>query len=278
MNQIRIVADSSADTLSLEAVSFVSVPLTIRVGEQEYVDDASLDVEQMTARLLHSRERSSTACPSVGEWLAAFGDAEYVICITITSTLSGCHNVANSARQTYEEAHPGRRVYVVDSLSTGPEIRLLLEKVSEGCRRGLEFEALCKELDTYRRHTALLFLLESMHNLANNGRVSRLAASAAGILGIRVLGRASDKGDLEQLARCRGEKKALSAILSQMQQQGYCGGRVRIGHCQNEAGAQALTALLSTAYPQADILAYPSRGLCSFYAERGGLLVGFETA
>ena len=59
-------------------------------------------------------------------------------------------------------------------------------------------------------------MLESLRNLANNGRVSRLAASAAGILGIRGIGKASERGDLEQLAKCRGEKKALPAFLQLM--------------------------------------------------------------
>lgn len=47
MNRIRIVADSSCDLITLDEVSFVSVPLTIRTETQEFRDDASLDVETM---------------------------------------------------------------------------------------------------------------------------------------------------------------------------------------------------------------------------------------
>ena len=57
---------------------------------------------------------------------------------------------------------------------------------------------------------------------------------------------------------------------------GYRGGRVRIGHCQNEMLAQELCSELLHLFPQADIKSYPLRGLCSYYAERGGIMLGFE--
>jgi fatty acid-binding protein DegV len=59
---------------------------------------------------------------------------------------------------------------------------------------------------------------------------------------------------------------------------GYNGGKISIGHCVNEAGAEALSSLILTAYPDADIEIHKLMGLCSFYAERGGILVGFEKA
>ena len=119
-------------------------------------------------------------------------------------------------------------------------------------------------------------MLESMRNLANNGRVNPLIAKAAGLLGIRVVGKASDKGDLEPLDKCRGEGNALTAIVSRMIELGYAGGRIRIAHCLNPQAAGKLQNLIKTKFPDADIEIYPTGGLCSFYAEKGGLLVGFE--
>ncbi len=276
MPKRKIVADSSADTLTLKGVDFAAAPLTIVTNEREYVDDAALNVGEMTETLLKYGGRSSTACPGVGEWLTAFGDAEEVFCVTITSNLSGSYNAAKIAAQEYEEAHPGRRVFVLDSLSTGPEMRLLLERLRGDVLEEMSFEAICEDVRDYGTHTGLLFVLESMRNLANNGRVSRLAAAAAGLLGIRALGKASDKGTLEMLEKCRGEKKALASVVQQMEDLGYSGGVVRISHVGNEAAAQTLRDKLLACYPDADVEAYSARGLCSFYAEQGGLLIGFE--
>lgn len=272
----KIVADSSADTLTLTGVDFASAPLTIVTDGREYVDDAALNVAEMTENLLKYNGRSSTACPGVGDWLAAFGEAEEVFCVTITSNLSGSHNAAVIAAREYEEKHPDRRVFVLDSLSTGPEMRLLLERIREGVAAKRDFEVICEDVSTYSAKTGLLFVLESMKNLANNGRVSRLAAAAAGLLGIRAVGKASDVGTLEMLEKCRGAKKAQAAVVQNMEDLGYAGGTVRISHVGNEEAAQSLQDALTEAYPDAEIEVYSAGGLCSFYAEKGGLLIGFE--
>ena len=272
----KIVADSSADTLVLEGVDYASAPLIIRTDEKNYVDDATLDVAEMVEDLLHYSGKSSTACPGVGEWLAAFGDADEVFCVTITSNLSGSYNAAAIAAREYMETYPDRRVFVVDSLSTGPEMRLLLERLRDDVVAGMDFDAICDDVSAYSAKTGLLFVLESMRNLANNGRVSRLAAKAAGLLGIRAVGKASDVGTLEMLEKCRGGKKAQASVVQNMEDLGYVGGVVRISHVGNEEAAQSLRDTIVELHPEAEIEVYSARGLCSFYAEKGGLLIGFE--
>ena len=59
-------------------------------------------------------------------------------------------------------------------------------------------------------------MLESMKNLANNGRVSPIVAKLAGMLGIKVIGKASREGTLEQIEKCRGAAKALPSIVENM--------------------------------------------------------------
>lgn len=273
---IKIVADSSSDVLELASVPFVSAPLKIIASGKEYVDDSNLNVAKMSQELLQTTEKSSTACPSVGDWLEAFGDAPYIFCVTITSNLSGSYNSATIAKESYEEAHPDRKVFVIDSLSAGPELRLIIEKLEELILAEKPFDEICGGITEYQKHTRLLFMLESMRNLANNGRVSRLAASAAGVLGIRAIGKASDEGRLEMLSKHRGERKALTAIVQHMEEIGHRCGKVRISHCLNESAAQKLKELIQKRFAESKIEIHPSRGLCTFYAEMGGLLIGFE--
>lgn len=277
LSKVRIVTDSSADLLVFDAdgVATASAPLKITTENAEYIDTPALDVSAMTHALSTYRGKSSTTCPSMGDFLQAFGDAEYVFCITITAKLSGSYNVALSAAREYEEQHPERHVCVIDSRNTGPGMRLLAEKLVEWLKEGMEYDALCEKINAYRFETELLFLLESLNNLANNGRVSRTVAKLAGLLGIRMLGRAVE-GQIKPIAKPRGENKSLDAILSQMLTLGYCGGKVRISHCENEFAAAELADRIKKKFPEADITYYPARALCSFYAERGGLILGFE--
>ena len=94
----KIISDSASNMRTLDGVDFTSVPLSIITDEKEYVDDSGLDVDKMVEELYSYKGRSSTACPGVGDWLKAFGDAEEVYCVTIISTLSGSYNSAMTAK------------------------------------------------------------------------------------------------------------------------------------------------------------------------------------
>ncbi len=273
---MKIVADSSADVMSLERVPFDFAPLKIITDEKEYVDNAELNVSEMVQDLSKYTGKSGSACPSEGDWLAAFGDAQYVFCVTITSGLSGSYNSARIAKSTYEESHPDRKVFLIDSLSAGPELKLIIEKLEELILAGKSYDAICFEITEYRKHADLMFVLESLQSLANNGRVSPLVAKAVGILGIRIVGKASEQGTLEQLSKCRGAQKGLAMLFQHMTKFGYNGGKVRIGHCLNLDCARNLRDMIKAKFPAASIEIFSLRGLCSYYAEKGGLLVGFE--
>ena len=121
-------------------------------------------------------------------------------------------------------------------------------------------------------------MLKSLKTFANNGRVSPLVAKLVGIAGICIVGKASEKGTLEPMHKCRGEKRSLDALVKGLGEEGYKSGKISIGHCENEAAAKSLRDMILKGYPSASIEIHPFRGLCSFYAEKGGVLVGFEKA
>ena len=142
--------------------------------------------------------------------------------------------------------------------------------------QGLDFDEIDAQVRAYLATTRLAFSLESLENLARNGRVNPAVAKLVGVLGIRIVGRASDEGTLQQLHKCRGEKKALTAIFDEMKERGYCGGKVWIDHCLNLKAAMALKEIICNQFPDSDVRIGTCTGLCSYYAEQGGLLVGYE--
>ena len=129
----------------------------------------------------------------------------------------------------------------------------------------------------YSRHTHLFFSPESLSNFAKNGRVSPALAVAASFFGIRIVGKASDKGELEPLHKCRGEKRAIGQLWECMLKSGYSGGKVHIRHSGNPNAADILAQQIKNSFPNADIKIGENRGLCSYYAEKGGILIGFES-
>ena len=275
--KLQLVTDSSANLTQMPQCGFASAPLKVIVGSNEFTDDAQLNVSHMMQALKAHKGSTSTACPSVSDWIETFDDADVVLGAAITSALSGCYNSASIAAQEYMSAHPERKVFILDSLTTGPELELLMEKYRELISEGRSFDEICAVIKEYLTHTRLMFSLESLANFARNGRVSPAVAKAVGILGIRIVGKASDEGTLEPMHKCRGEKKAISQLFASMLASGYCGGKVRIAHTLNAKFAEELSARLKERFPACDIKIRKNRGLCSYYAEEGGVLIGYET-
>lgn len=272
----KIVADSSANVYKREGVDFTSVPLKIVTTEKEYPDVKETDIAEMLSYLQEYRGKSGTSCPKVLDWLEAFGDADLILGVTITSGLSGSFSAAMQAKIDYEAAHKDAKVYIVDSLSAGPELELIIEKMEEVIETEQTFKEMTESIREYCKKTHLLFSLKNLDNLARNSRVSPTAARIAALMGVRIVGKASDGGTLQSLHKCRGEAQSVACIFEEMQKHGYNGGKVRLAHCFNPQIAENLADTVHRSYPDADVRITHCTALCSFYAEKGGLMVGYE--
>ena len=276
MRKIKIVADSSCDLFRLKHTEFETAPMKIITAEREFIDDTSLDVDGMANYLYQFKGKSKSSCPNTTDWLEAFGDADEIYCVTITSGLSGSYNSACAAKQIYESENEGKRVHVFDTLSAGPEITLIIEKIEECIDKDMSFEDVCNCVTAYMKKTGLVFMLKSLKTFANNGRVSPIVAKLVGIAGICIVGKASDEGTLEPMHKPRGERRALETLVGCLDKEGFKTGKISIGHCQNESAAEQLKELILAKFKNVQIEIHKFRGLCSFYAEKGGVLVGFE--
>lgn len=272
----KIVADSSCDMWELNGVDFAVAPMTISTDNKHYVDNQELDVHLMSEELAKYKGVSHTACPSVGSWLDCYEGYDEVFVVTLTGAMSGTYNSAMTAKGIYEEENENVKVHVFDSLSTGPEMRLLIEKLKEMIEEDLPFEEIVEKGQDYLNHSRLFFALKSLHNFAMNGRVSKAVASAIGVLNISIFATASEEGTIQQISKCRGEKKVVKSMIEHLENAGYHGGKVRISHADNLKLAHSVRDKILELYPHADIIVYPMGGLCTYYAEKGGLLVGCE--
>ena len=271
----RIVADSSANILSLPGENYATVPMKV-TADREYVDNAHLNLAEMVEGLKQHKGKSGSACPNVGEWLEAFGDAEEIFGITITKHLSGSYNAAQQAAQIYMETNPGRKVYIIDSLSTGPEMMMIVDKIRACEAAGDNFETTKAKVLEYHNHNHTLFCLESMLNLARNGRVPMAVAKIGGMLGIRVVGDVQ-KGQITPVHKPRGAKKATQTLVEMIRERGFADGNtLRVAHCFGEEAALALRDAVLAEFPNTRFVLETTGALCSFYAEAGGLIIGFE--
>ena len=276
----KIVADSGCDYREIadlaNQTTFESVPLTIQIDNEIFVDNAHLDIDGMMEKMYATSTASKSACPSPDDYLRSFEGAENIFVVTITGSLSGSHNSAQLAKKLFLEENPTANIHVIDSLSAGGEVDLIVKKLNDLIKEGLSFEQVVETITHYQKNTKLLFVLAKVDNLVKNGRLSKLIGAVVGLLNIRMVGEASDTGTLELLQKARGAKKALTAAVDEVLKAGYKGGRIIIAHRNNEKFCQQFTEVIKEKFPAADISFLPTSGLCSFYAEEGGLLMGYE--
>lgn len=274
----KIVADSGCDYRHLNHlamdIAFESVPLTLQVDTTIYKDTADLDIDQMMDHMYATPLASKSACPSPEDYIQAFKGADKIFVITITSALSGSHNAAQLAVQIYQEKHPEVKIHLIDSLSAGAEMDLIVQKLHHLIKQGLTFKEVVEAMGNYQ--SKLLFILSKVDNLVKNGRLSKLSATMAGLLNIRLIGEASPQGKLEILHKVRGNKKLATLSFQELLQNGYQGGAIIISHRNNETFCQQLSQLVYKTFPNAQIECLPTSGVCSFYVEEGGVLIGYE--
>ncbi|MBE6469545.1 MAG: DegV family EDD domain-containing protein [Coriobacteriaceae bacterium] len=282
-----IAADSSCNLRSFEPAasdtSYRLAPLKINVGGTEYVDDRQLDVDAFLDAMADEKTASSSSCPSVGEWAEIFCAHDNVIAIAISEDLSGSYEAACTARNIvmddYMREHDGviaeKNIYVLNSRAAGGKLEVIVRLLDRYLTTNPSFDEAVAMVEQLEASSQVLYSLSRYENLAKNGRMPRLVGAVATKLSIRILGTASAKGAIKIVGPTRGEKKMYRKIMDTMEGDGYRGGLVYIDHVRNLAGAEALKRAIIERWPAAEVEVIACGGLCSYYAEESGLIIGY---
>ena len=277
MEHWRIVTDSSCDYLPEGPLPapVAKVPFTITIGGRAYVDAPGIDVGAMLSDMEGCPEQSRTACPSPGAWYAEFEKAERVIAITISARLSGSYASAMAARALCLEQNPEKQIFVLDSRSAGSALALYVEKALALIGRGGDFDAVADQLQAYARQRHTIFALSSFGNLVKSGRIGKAAGFIAKKLGIWGIGDGGPEGEIRMRQKTRGAAQVLRSFLENMHADGFSGGEVVISHCQNPELAARLRDKILERWQTAKVRILSTGGLCSYYAERQGLILAY---
>ena len=261
-----LIADSSCNLKGYEPqatdASFGIAPLKINVASTEYVDDDALDINTLIDHMTSESAGSSTACPSVGEWSELMRSADNVIVVPISSGLSGSLEAAQTARDLVLQEDRNRKIHIIDSRAAGGKLELLVWRIDryltvhpDAC-----FDEVCTFADGVEDHAQVLYSLSTFDNLTKAGRLPKIAGAVVNKLNIRILGTATAQGTMKIVGPTRGEKKMYK----------------KIDHVLNEQGAHLLAEKIEQRWPESKFHIMPCRGLCSYYAEVGGLIIGYE--
>ncbi len=277
----NIVVDSSCDIEEFHyqdencEIKYHSVPFVLTVGSTDYIDDENIVVNELVDAMEHEQKASKSACPSPQAWLEHFEKEGNVLAITISKELSGSYNSACVAKEMLLEKQADKNIAIINSLSAGPALVHLVRTISDHIIAGKNFEEIVELANKEAIDTETIFALCSFNNLVKNGRMSPFAGFIAKKLGFWGIGVASPEGTIDIKGKVRGTKKALQFMLDEMKARKPELRSITISHCQNSEMATLLKDQVIERWADVKTEINDTRGLCSYYAERNGLIVSY---
>lgn len=216
--KVRIIVDSTADVSPTVKERLTVIPLTVRFGDDEYIDGVTITHKEFYEKLIESDLLPSTsqACPSafeqVFEKTASAGESAVVL--TISSKLSGTYQSAVIAARNY----PGS-VYVVDSKSAAIGTGILAELALRLLDSGMSADDIAQQLESEREKICLVAMLDTLEYLKRGGRISKTAAFAGSVLSIKPVISLKD-GEIITLGKARGSKQGNNLLIREIQNYG----------------------------------------------------------
>jgi len=216
---IRIVTDSSCDLPEeiLARHRVTVVPLTIRFGDEEFIDREELSVDAFWDRLTSGDSLPETAAPSVGRFQDAFKrlsseGADGIVVICLSSEVSATHQSAVLAVDGYGGGIPIR---VVDSHLVSAALGLVVIDAAESAAAGGSIDEVEAVARAASADSNLLATLDTLEYLKRGGRIGTAAAFFGNLLDVKPLISFVD-GAVSPAGRVRTRKKAVAAILERV--------------------------------------------------------------
>jgi DegV family protein with EDD domain len=218
MPGVRIVTDSACDLTDqlVEEHHVIVVPLTIRFGEEELEDRRQLSPAEFWERCRGKGALPETAAPSPGAFQAAFAQAadegaDAVLCLTISSKVSGTYGSAVTAAGTFS----GVPVRVVDTLALTMGQGLLVIAAAEEAAAGADLDQLVAATEDRIGRIRIYGVLGGLEFLQRGGRIGGARALLGSLLNIKPVIQLKD-GEVAEESKQRTRAKALAYLTAKV--------------------------------------------------------------
>lgn len=208
---VRIVTDSACDLRGdeVEALNIEVVPLSIRFGDDEYVDREGLTVEGFYKLLADSEKLPETAAPSPGRFAESFqrhldAGATSVVCINISSAVSATMQSAVTAAESMDAD-----IRVIDSKSVTAGQGSIVLGAARAAAAGASADEVVAIAESMAERTHVFGALDTLENLQKGGRIGNAQALLGSMLSIKPIIDIST-GTVEEAGKQRTRKKSLA--------------------------------------------------------------------
>lgn len=215
---IRIIVDSSADYTkeALLEANLELVPIGVAIDDKNYLDGINLGKDDFYEIMANSNDFPKTSQPSPQTFLDVFEDAKEkgddVICILLSSALSGTNQSANLAKNLAEYDN----IYIVDSLSATYPVKIMADYANKLRNEGVAATDIVEKLEDLKSRVKVIAGIDTMEYLYRGGRVSKAAAAIGEVAKIKPIISLSEDGKVGVIGKCLGKNKALRFIMEQL--------------------------------------------------------------
>ena len=215
MGRIRILTDSACDIPEdvVRRLEIDVVSLTIRFGDEEFVDRVDLTPTAFWAKCKASKTLPETSAPSPGAFQSAYEKAKAdgcdgVLVLTISAGLSATHQSATLAA---DAVAPSIAVRVIDTRAVSMGQGLLCIELAESAATGASLEELSDRAVALIPKVGVVAMLDTLEHLVKGGRIGGARALLGQVLSIKPLLELKD-GIVAEAGRQRTKARALAVI------------------------------------------------------------------
>lgn len=213
----RIIIDSTADMTPALRDRTMVVPLTVRFGDQEYIDGVTINHRKFYEMLVESDVLPTTSQAAPDHFLQLYRQireaGDEAVVLTIASKLSGTYQSAVIAAEEYPEIH------VVDSCTATIGTGILAEYALRLAENGQDAKTIAETLTAVRSKVRLVAMVDTLEYLKKGGRISATAAIAGGLLNIKPVIGVRD-GEIVTLGKARGSKQGNNLLVKEIEKAG----------------------------------------------------------
>ncbi len=215
---VRIIVDSTADLLTEDQEKVTVIPMIIQFGEEEFLDGVTLTHHQFYEKLIESDNLPTTSQIPPYTFEEYFKEAveagDQVVCMTLSSALSGTFQSATIAAKEYPE-----QVWVVDSQSVAIGLGILTRVALQLKEEGRSAKEIADILTEERSRIRVVAMLDTLEYLKKGGRISATVAFAGGLLAIKPV-ISLQGGNIEILGKARGSRQGNNLLVSEINKAG----------------------------------------------------------
>lgn len=278
MSGVKIVTDSSCDLPQhlIDENNIEIVSLSIRFGEDEFVDRVDLDPAAFWQRNAESSVLPETAAPSPGAFQQVFEAAaanghDSVVAVMLSSDLSATIQAAEAAAKSVADTIA---VHVVDSRTVSMGLGSLVLQAAAASRGGASGADIAADIAERAQRTRVHAALDTLENLKKGGRIGAAQSLLGSLLSIKPMIEVRD-GSVEPTNKPRTRSKAIAALVETVREAGSVE-HLAVMHAQCE-DLDAFVAQLGSVY-DGDIVIGDIGAVIGAHAGPGAIGVTFQVA